>query len=70
MDAVDYDRLDRLALELNDGFKSASPFPHTVIDDFLPAQVAEDLLSDFVAQQEPAVVRWMPSAVRWYTDSI
>ncbi len=52
MDIFDYDKLDQYATDLQEGFKSAHPFPHVVIDDFLPAQVAEDLLTDFEAKQE------------------
>lgn len=44
---LDYQRLDRLADELCDRFATAQPYPHVVIDDFLPESVAEDLLEEF-----------------------
>jgi Rps23 Pro-64 3,4-dihydroxylase Tpa1-like proline 4-hydroxylase len=44
---LDYQRLDRLADELRDRFATAQPYPHVVIDDFLPESVAEDLLEEF-----------------------
>ena len=47
LEVLDYDRLDRLALELGDAFATADPYPHAVIDDFLPPAVAEELLEEF-----------------------
>jgi len=44
---LDYDRLDRLSRELHGSFVSAAPFPHVVIDDFLPTAVAEKALKEF-----------------------
>jgi Rps23 Pro-64 3,4-dihydroxylase Tpa1-like proline 4-hydroxylase len=44
---LDYPRLDRLADELRDRFVTAEPYPHVVIDDFMPESVAEDLLEEF-----------------------
>jgi hypothetical protein len=47
MTILDYDQLEELAQQRHDDFIDAKPFPHIVIDDFLPPQVAEDLLRDF-----------------------
>jgi Rps23 Pro-64 3,4-dihydroxylase Tpa1-like proline 4-hydroxylase len=44
---LDYERLERLASELAPGFASAEPYPHVVIDDFFPAEVANDLHAEF-----------------------
>ena len=35
-DPLDFARLEALAERLRDGFRSAQPFPHVVIEDFLP----------------------------------
>ena len=47
MEALEFERLSRLATELHDDFLVARPYPHVVIDDFLPAEVAEALAQDF-----------------------
>lgn len=44
---LDFDRLDRLARERRAAFAAAEPYPHVVIDDFLPAEAAERALADF-----------------------
>jgi Rps23 Pro-64 3,4-dihydroxylase Tpa1-like proline 4-hydroxylase len=49
---LDYERLDRLAEELRGSFASAEPFPHVVIDDFLPTAVAETVLKEFQDTRE------------------
>ena len=41
------ERLDRIAEEEKAAFAHAEPFPHVVIEDFLPAEVAEALWVDF-----------------------
>jgi hypothetical protein len=51
-DVLDFDRLDRVAQEHREGFANAKPFPHVVLDDFLPAGVAEGLLQDFRDKQD------------------
>jgi hypothetical protein len=51
-DILDFDRLDRVAQEHREGFANAKPFPHVVLDDFLPAGVAEGLLQDFRDKQD------------------
>jgi hypothetical protein len=48
---LDYERLERLAGELAPGFARAKPFPHVVIDDFFPPDVANDLLAEFEIEE-------------------
>lgn len=43
----DADRLSEQADKLGDAFQSATPFPHMMIDDFLPADVLEPVLAEF-----------------------
>jgi len=47
MDLLDRDRLARFAAEHRGDFTRAEPFPHIVLDDFLPRETAEGLLRDF-----------------------
>ena len=47
MEELEFERLNNLATELHDDFRVARPYPHVVIDDFLPAEVAEALARDF-----------------------
>ena len=39
--------LQNIATTEADKYQSADPFPHIVIDDFLPIEVADAVLSDF-----------------------
>jgi Rps23 Pro-64 3,4-dihydroxylase Tpa1-like proline 4-hydroxylase len=52
MDLIDFERLQRVAEQQHDTYASAEPFPHIVIDDFLPPDVAEALLRDFESTHE------------------
>lgn len=52
MNAIDFPRLNRIARDQRDTYAVAAPFPHAVIDDFLPAEAAEQLLLDFDQAQE------------------
>lgn len=52
MELVDFARLNRIADERQDAYAAAAPFPHAVIDDFLPAETAEQLLRDFETAQD------------------
>jgi Rps23 Pro-64 3,4-dihydroxylase Tpa1-like proline 4-hydroxylase len=52
MNVIDFPRLNRIALEQRDAYAAAAPFPHAVIDDFLPDEAAEQLLQDFDRAQE------------------
>jgi Rps23 Pro-64 3,4-dihydroxylase Tpa1-like proline 4-hydroxylase len=45
----------RLAAERSADYRTAQPFPHAVIDDFLPEQVAAELLREFPS---PAQIEW------------
>lgn len=47
MELVNPDRLAKIAEARKGDFARAEPFPHIVLDDFLPPLVAEGLLSDF-----------------------
>lgn len=44
---LDYERLEALAEERREAFRSADPFPFTVIDDFLPEADARRVLEEF-----------------------
>ena len=44
---IDYDRLLREAEDMAERFRRASPFPHIVIDDFLPADFVSRLNENF-----------------------
>ena len=50
------DRYEQMGRQLRDQYAKAEPFPHAVIDDFLPAEVCEALLADFPT---PAADEWM-----------
>jgi hypothetical protein len=52
MNLIDFERLDQVAEERHAFYASAAPFPHVVIDDFLPQDVAEQLLRDFDATHD------------------
>jgi Rps23 Pro-64 3,4-dihydroxylase Tpa1-like proline 4-hydroxylase len=45
--ALDFERLEALAPSLRDEFRAARPFPHLVIDDFLPRETAERVRVEF-----------------------
>lgn len=47
MDLLGQDRLARFAAEGRGDFTHAEPFPHIVLDDFLPQDTAEELLKEF-----------------------
>ncbi len=47
MSVIDLARFERLATERHADFERAEPYPHTVIDNFLPADVAEQVLAEF-----------------------
>ena len=47
MQMLDFERLERRVPELRTEFAQAKPFPHVVIDDFLPEGSAEQALRDF-----------------------
>jgi Rps23 Pro-64 3,4-dihydroxylase Tpa1-like proline 4-hydroxylase len=47
MPAVDLERLERIAEEQRPAFAAADPFPHVVIDDFLPVEIACAVHAEF-----------------------
>ncbi len=52
MTGLDFERLERLARERKADFAAAEPFPHVVLDEFLPKSVAEDVASEFESTEE------------------
>jgi len=44
---LDPTNLNHKAAELHEGYVSAEPFPHAVMDDFLPAWATEKILNEF-----------------------
>jgi Rps23 Pro-64 3,4-dihydroxylase Tpa1-like proline 4-hydroxylase len=46
------ERLERLGRRLAPVYAAAQPFPHIVMDDFLPAAAAEEILRQFPARQD------------------
>ena len=50
------DRYERMGAQLRDQYANAQPFPHIVIDDFLPVEVCEQLLGEF---PKPDQIEWM-----------
>tara|TARA_A100001388_G_scaffold232323_1_gene184916 strand:+ start:1324 stop:2181 length:858 start_codon:yes stop_codon:yes gene_type:complete len=51
----DYERLYKLAVNSKKKFKNAIPFPHLIIDDFLPINEAQLIADDF---PKPDQIRW------------
>src|SRR3712207_2953018 len=47
----DRDQLLALADEKREAYATAHPYPHTVIDDFLPEGVLDDVLTEFPSPQ-------------------
>lgn len=50
--------LETLAEGLADDYASAQPWPHAVIDDFLPAHIAGNILDCFPGPDDPAWLDW------------
>jgi Rps23 Pro-64 3,4-dihydroxylase Tpa1-like proline 4-hydroxylase len=55
MRLFDDERVTNLAAQLHAAYTSADPFPHTVIDDFLPVELAERILGAF---PRPEQLNW------------
>lgn len=51
-----HERLDSYVARYADEYQQAKPFAHVVIDDFLPKQIAQQLLDDFPSVASPAFV--------------
>src|SRR2546423_12095919 len=56
MQTLDRGRLLAMASSHAASYANAHPFPHVVIDDFLPAELAEMVLAEFPAPDE---AQWM-----------
>lgn len=52
---LDYARLDSLAAELAPAYETNTPFPHIVIDDFLPQTTLARLLQEYPSDQNSSV---------------
>ncbi len=46
-ESVDLQRLGAIAESQRDSFSKALPYPHVIIDDFLPEEVVEAVLAEF-----------------------
>src|SRR5918993_1480631 len=53
---LDRDRLMALAEDRREAYASASPYPHTVMDEFLPEEVLDAVLQEFPS---PGQVDWL-----------
>jgi hypothetical protein len=51
-------QLSALAERLADSYRTAAPFPHIVIDDFLPDYVAQRALDEFPSPRDDEWFRW------------
>ena len=51
-------RLTEIAATHREAYAAASPFPHVVLDDFLPTSVAARILEDFPAPDSPVWLDW------------
>jgi Rps23 Pro-64 3,4-dihydroxylase Tpa1-like proline 4-hydroxylase len=49
---LDFERLEALAPALREEFRTARPFPHVVIEDFLPLETAERVREEFDQTRE------------------
>ncbi|HEX7956247.1 MAG TPA: hypothetical protein VF508_04845, partial [Pyrinomonadaceae bacterium] len=49
---LDQDRLAQLSAEHGEAYSSADPFPHVVIDDFLPAEMLRAVADSFPKPEE------------------
>jgi hypothetical protein len=56
MNLFQEERYQQLAGQHRPAYTAAQPFPHTVLDDFLPVEVCEQLLQEF---PDPAQIDWL-----------
>jgi 2-oxoglutarate-Fe(II)-dependent oxygenase superfamily protein len=54
----DVDHLETLAHQIKPGYAQAEPFPHVVIDDFLPQIVADRILAEYPSKAAPLWLDW------------
>ncbi|MBW4682739.1 MAG: 2OG-Fe(II) oxygenase [Microcoleus vaginatus WJT46-NPBG5] len=52
---LDENRLNNLASQLSQSYAQATPFPHIIIDDFLPASLLDRILEEF---PKPGTIDW------------
>src|SRR4051812_37721490 len=52
--AFDANECRKFGRSLADEYQTASPFPHIVIDDFLPVEVLHEVLADFPSTEGKA----------------
>ncbi len=52
------EQLSPIAERLAESYRTATPFPHVVIDDFLPENVAQGILDEFPSPSDPDWLRW------------
>lgn len=64
---IDPERVGARGSELNAQYKSAQPFPHIVIDDFLPTRVAEKCIAEFPADISEGGVQFDREQERYKT---
>ena len=52
MQTIDFERLEQIAASERSRFAEADPYPHVVIDDFLPVETARAVCADFERPRE------------------
>ena len=52
---LDENRLNNLASQFSQSYAQATPFPHIIIDDFLPASLLDRILEEF---PQPGTINW------------
>ena len=57
----DGQRYNQMAIDLREQFQAADPFPHVVIDDFLPPQITDAVATEYPDPNDPSV-RWKTHA--------
>lgn len=65
-------RYASLALALRDEFQGAAPFPHVIIDDFLPREFAEEVAECFPSPDSRQISKWKyhenDNTRRWFLE--
>ena len=68
----DSPRYPRLAQEVKDGYAVADPFPHVVVDDFLPSDVAREVAQSFPRPHSTEINSWKyhenENTTRWFLE--
>lgn len=55
-------KLDKIADELGPGFRSAEPFPHGVIEPFVPPEILDLVVEEFPGPTDAEWTLWGPGA--------